>query len=50
MGRNIDPVPGPYPRTFLYPANEVGANPNIQQRSDLNAKVFWDSGVLNPAN
>ena len=50
MGRNTDANPGLFPRTLLYAANEVGANPNIQQRTDLNAKVFWDSGALNPAN
>jgi len=28
----------------------VSANSNILQRTDLNTLVFWDTGVLNPAN
>jgi len=34
----------------LYPSGEVATNPNILQRLDLNTKVFWDTGVTNPAN
>jgi len=50
LARSIDNNPGLFPRTLLYPATEVGVNPNFQQRLDLNTKVFWDSGILNPAN
>jgi len=50
MARSWDPNPGTYPRTVLYPGNEVGANPNILQRTDLNTKVFWDAGATSPAN
>jgi len=50
LSRNIEPNPGTFPRTLLYPGNEIIANPNIQQRTDLNTKVFWDLGVTNPAN
>ena len=50
IARSWEPNPGNFPRTVLYPGNEVGSNPNIQQRTDLNTLVFWDSGVTNPAN
>ncbi len=50
IARNIDPSPGLFPRTFLYPADEVGTNPNINQRQNNSTQVFWDSGVTNPAN
>jgi len=50
LARNIDPNPGPFPRTLLYPSSEVNANPNVSQRQDNATQVFWDSGVTNPAN
>ncbi|MBT8289010.1 MAG: SusD/RagB family nutrient-binding outer membrane lipoprotein [Bacteroidia bacterium] len=50
LQRHLFPVPGPFPRTFLYPSNEVSTNPNLSQRTDLNTLVFWDQGILNPAN
>lgn len=50
LSRSIDPSPGNFPRTVLYPGSEVSANSNILQRADLSTKVFWDTGVLNPAN
>jgi hypothetical protein len=50
LSRSLDPAPGSFPRTVLYPSNEVSANPNILQRLDLSDTVFWDQGVINPAN
>ena len=52
IARNVEAIAGSglFPRTVLYPGNEVGANPNIQQRTDHSTLVFWDSGVTNPAN
>jgi len=50
LARSIDSNPGTFPRTVLYPSSEVSANSNILQRLDLNTTVFWDSGVINPAN
>jgi len=50
LARSIDPNPGDFPRSFLYPSDETGTNPNINQKSDLSTKVFWDQGVTNPAN
>lgn len=50
LQRSVESNPGLFPRTFLYPSDEKIANPNIIQRTDLSTKVFWDSGVTNPAN
>jgi len=50
LARSLDSNPGAFPRTVLYPSSEVSANSNILQRTDLNTTVFWDAGVLNPAN
>lgn len=50
IARSIDPTPGPFPRTLLYPSDEVGSNPNINQRLNNSTQVFWDSGAINPAN
>ncbi len=40
--------PGAFPRTFLYPQNEVITNPNLTQRSDLATQVFWDTNPASP--
>lgn len=40
--------PGPFPRTFLLPQNEVITNPNLTQRSDLTTQVFWDTNPASP--
>jgi hypothetical protein len=50
LQRNVEPIPGPFPRTLLYPSFETISNPNMPRRTDNNTKVFWDKGVLNPAN
>ena len=50
VSSSIDPNPGNYPRTFLYPSNEVGANPNFIQRNDNNAAVFWNTQPLPSSN
>lgn len=50
IARSLDENSGAFPRTLLFPSNETGANSNIDQRVDLSTKVFWDSGVTNPAN
>jgi hypothetical protein len=50
MARSLEGTPGLFPRTVLYPSNEVSSNPNIDQKTDLATKVFWDQGVTNPAN
>jgi len=45
---NWEPDPGPFPRTFLYPQNEVLNNPNLSQRADLTTQVFWDTNPASP--
>lgn len=37
---------GLFPRSYLYPLNELTVNPNIQQKDDNQVQVFWDT---NPA-
>ncbi|MBT8272058.1 MAG: SusD/RagB family nutrient-binding outer membrane lipoprotein, partial [Bacteroidia bacterium] len=46
---NLEPNPGAFPRSFLYPSNEVIANPNIVQRTDNATQVFWDTNPAGPA-
>lgn len=46
---NWEPDPGPFPRTFLLPENEVINNPSLTQRNDLNTQVFWDTNPAGPA-
>jgi len=47
---SLEPDPGPYPRTFLYPASEASVNGNITQRTDNNEPVFWNTQPLPPSN
>ncbi|WGK63606.1 SusD/RagB family nutrient-binding outer membrane lipoprotein [Croceiramulus getboli] len=44
-----EPEPGPFPRTFLYPANEVITNPSLTQKQTLTEQVFWDTNPAFPA-
>ncbi len=46
---NWEPNPGPFPRTFLYPQNEVITNPNLTQKATLTDQVFWDTNPASPA-
>lgn len=46
---SLEPNPGVFPRTFLYPNVEVIANPNILQRTDNATQVFWDTNPAGPA-
>lgn len=50
LARSLEGSPGLFPRTVLYPANEVSSNPSIDQKTDLSTQVFWDQGITNPAN
>lgn len=45
---NWEANPGPFPRTFLLPQNEVITNANLTQRSDLTTQVFWDTNPASP--
>ncbi|CAN5398696.1 SusD/RagB family nutrient-binding outer membrane lipoprotein [soil metagenome] len=40
---NIEPNPGPFVRSFWYPANEVSANASINQKETIAKRVFWDT-------
>ncbi len=44
-----EPDPGPFPRSFFYPQDEVITNPNLDQRLDLTNQVFWDNNPASPA-
>lgn len=46
---NWEPNPGPFPRSFLYPQNEVVTNPNLNQKTALTNQVFWDTNPASPA-
>ena len=41
--------PGPFPRSFLLPQNEVVTNQNLTQRTSLTEQVFWDTNPASPA-
>jgi len=41
LQRSIFP-PGPFPRSWRYPLNEVESNPNISQKP-ITEQVFWDN-------
>jgi hypothetical protein len=43
MQPNVEPNPGGFIRSFLYPASETGANPNVQQKAKVTQRVFWDN-------
>ena len=45
---NWEPDPGPFPRTLLYPQNEVVTNPNLTQKTTLTEQVFWDTNPASP--
>jgi hypothetical protein len=45
---NWEANPGPFPRTLLYPQNEVVTNPGLTQKSTLTEQVFWDTNPASP--
>lgn len=49
LAPNWELNPGPFPRTFLYPQNEVITNPNLTQKTDNSLQVFWDTNPAGPA-
>ncbi len=49
LAPNWELDPGPFPRTFLLPSNEVITNNNLTQRTDMNTQVFWDTNPAGPA-
>ncbi len=45
---NWEPNPGPFPRSFLIPQNEVVTNPSLTQKTTLTEQVFWDTNPASP--
>lgn len=45
---NIDPNPGSFIRSFLYPASEANVNNNITQKPNVGVQVFWDNNPPSP--
>lgn len=43
----INPQPGPFPRSYWYPANFANLNSTVDQKSDLTKRVFWDNTTSN---
>ena len=46
---NIEPNPGRFVRSLLYPASFVETNSNVSQKSSVGVKVFWDNNPDSPA-
>jgi hypothetical protein len=42
-----NPETDPFIRSFLYPASEVAANPNVPQKPNVAVRVFWDTNPVN---
>lgn len=40
---NIEPNPGGFIRSFFYPAVEANTNTNVNQKSTVTERVFWDN-------
>ncbi|NQU84451.1 MAG: SusD/RagB family nutrient-binding outer membrane lipoprotein [Mariniphaga sp.] len=47
---NLDPNPGTFIRSMLYPARAVNANSSISQKTDQAQPVFWDTNDAPVAN
>ena len=45
---NLEPNPGPFIRSFYYPANSVNNNPNMNQKPGVDTQVFWDTNPASP--
>ncbi|MGA9238601.1 SusD/RagB family nutrient-binding outer membrane lipoprotein [Robiginitalea sp.] len=45
---NWEAQPGPFPRTLLYPQNEVVTNAGLTQKETLTEQVFWDTNPASP--
>jgi hypothetical protein len=46
MQLSLEASPGAFPRSFWYPASFVNRNENVEQKGNVEGKVFWDA---NPA-
>ena len=45
---SIEPSPGNFVRSFLYPADEANTNSSIQQKPNVNVQVLWDNNTPSP--
>jgi hypothetical protein len=43
----LSPTPGPFPRSYWYPANTANLNNQVTQKGDLTQRVFWDTNTTN---
>lgn len=43
----LNPQPGAFPRSYWYPANFANLNNTVDQKADVNGKVFWDTNTTN---
>lgn len=43
----LSATPGPFPRSFWYPASLVTLNSSVNQKADLTQHVFWDNTTTN---
>lgn len=46
---NLEPDPGPFIRSFFYPANAANNNSFIVQKTGVTEQVFWDTNPASPA-
>jgi hypothetical protein len=43
MQPTVNPAPGAFPRTFWYPSSFESRNSEVEQKTNLAGKVFWDT-------
>ena len=43
---NIEPQPGSFIRSLYYPANFVETNNIVDQKANVEVKVFWDTNSV----
>lgn len=43
MQLSLEASPGAFPRSFWYPASFVNRNENVDQKANVEVKVFWDA-------
>ncbi len=45
---NLEQNPGNFIRSFFYPADEANVNSNIEQKPNVDIKIFWDNNPSSP--
>jgi hypothetical protein len=48
MQPGLEPITGPFVRSFLYPNNYIVTNTNAVQKQNLASQVFWDKNPASP--